>query len=511
MEIRLGDRVSHLEDERIGTICSTVFNENGEELFGVLWDSDINYNSLNSDIQNISSCYMNKNKVEKKLELHEINELSSGISFQEAIRSRYLCDEEVENFVGLKKAQEYCKKISILSLERMSIVTCACKELMKSLESPVDLTLCYNNINSLCLNNNLLSDWNSLFCILSHLPKLECLMLNGNRFKEISFINHNQFNNIKVLSMSKTFVKFEQLMLLFREDSVLPNVNYVNLSSNNYYFISMDYSNPTIQRLDLSLNLLSDWENIENILKYLTGLKSLNISSNYFFKLPILKTNTNIDIKFPNILELNLDNCGIIELGTIVYLRKAFPNLEHLCLRNNIILNNTTIDLRSIIISILPNIKTFNKSIINKQDIISYQRYYISQYTVLKNNMLKEIDPNGDILCEFIIENDISIHQNLIPDSDNMIKDEKYLDISFIPQFKCCIDCNPTTIKLNKKMAVSDVKVLIWKIYKIQKNESLEYIFVNNKNKIKIEGYSDSHSLSDLGIETNGKIYIQDL
>ncbi|KAH8583572.1 LRR repeats [Cryptosporidium sp. chipmunk genotype I] len=509
MKIKLGDRVSHLEDERIGTVCSISFTENGEELFGVIWDLDQNCNLLNLGIKNISS-NINKNDLEKKPEIHKTNELSSGISFQEAIRDRYLCDEEVEYFVGLKKAQEYCKKISTLSLERMKVFKCACKELIGSLEPLENLTLCYNNINSLCLNNNLLSNWNSLFCILSHLPKLECLMINGNRLKEISY-NRFQFNSIKVISMSKTFVEFEQLMLLFRKDSVLPNVNYINLSSNKYTLVSMNYSNQTIQRLDLSLNLLSDWNMIENILTYLSGLKSLNISYNYFLKLPILKINTNTNIEFPSILELNLDNCGIIELGTIVYLRKVFPNLEHLSLRSNKIMDNTQIDLRSIIISILPNIKTFNKSIISEQDIISYQRYYISQYTVLKNNILKEIDPNGDIFCEFVMKNNILIHQDPMPDTDNVSRDEKYLDISFIPQFKCRIDCNPTRIKINKNMAVSDVKVLIWKIYKIKENESLEYIFVSNKTKIKIEGYSDSHSLADLGIEKNGKIYIQDL
>ncbi|OII73710.1 uncharacterized protein cubi_03508 [Cryptosporidium ubiquitum] len=476
MKIQLGNRVSHLEDERIGTVCSIKVNERGEELFEVRWDSDSNYN-LVKDVENASSCFINRNTVDKKFEFLKINELSPGISFQEAIRDRYLCDEEVEYFVGLKKAQEYCKKISTLSLEKMKVFSCGCKELINCLEPPKELSLYYNNITSLCLNNNLLTDWNSLFCILSHLPKLECLTLNGNRFKKISYFNHFQFDNIKVLSMSKTFVEFEQLMLLFKKDSALPNVNYINLSSNNYSFISINYSNTTIQKLDLSLNSLSDWEVIKNLLIHLSGLSSLNISNNQFSKLPISKINTNINIEFPNILELNLDNCGIVELGTIVYLRKVFPNLEHISVRNNKIMDNSKIDMRSIVISILPNLKTFNKSIINKQDIISYQRYYISQYTVGKNDLLKEVDPNGDILCEFVIKNDIIIHQDPTPNSDNSQKDEKYLDICFIPYFKSCLNCTPKRIKINKNMAISDVKVLISKIYKIKENESLEFIF----------------------------------
>lgn len=511
MKIKLGDRISHLEDERIGTICSITATESGEELFGIRWDLDSSCNSANENTEIISSYFINNDQLDKKLEFLKINKLSPGISFQEAIRNRYLCDEEVDHFVGLKKAQEYCKRISILSLERMKVSFCACKEFINCLKSPENLSLYYSNISSLCLNNNLITDWNSLFCILSHLPKLECLTLNENRLGKISYFNCPQFNNIKVLSMSKTFLDFEQLMLLLKKDSVLPNVNYINLSSNNYSFISINYFNSTIQKLDLSLNMLSDWNIIKNTLIHLPSLRSLNISENHFSELPMLKTNTNINIEFPNILELNLDNCGIVELGTIVYLRKLFPNLEHISLRNNKVMDNSKIDMRSIVISMLPNLKTFNKSIINKQDIISYQRYYISQYTVQKNILLKEVDPNGDILCEFVIKNDIVIHPDPAPDSDDIQIEEKYLDICFIPQFKCCIDCTPTMIKINKKMAISDIKVLIWKIYKIQKNESLEYIFANGKTQIKIEGYSDSHSLADLGIETNGRIYIQDL
>lgn len=511
MKVELGDRVAHFKDGKIGTICNISTDDNGEKLLGVRWDSYSSLNSENTDAENQLSCFSTENIPDRKLELLKTNQISSGISFQEAIRDRYLCDEEVEHFVGLKKAQEYCRKMSILSLQGMRINACICKKLSESLQPTENLSLCYNNINSLCLDNNLLTDWNSLFCILSHLPKLECLTLNGNRFKGIFYSSFHKFDNIKVLSMSKTYVGFKQVMTLFRKDSVLPNVNYINLSSNNYTHISINYVNFTIQKLDLSINFLSDWEMIKKVLTKLPGLNSLNISYNHLLKLPTLKINADNSMEFPEILELNLDNCGIKELGTIIYLRKAFPNLEHFSIRNNEVMDNSNIDMRSVIISLLPNIKTYNKSIISKQDIISYQRYYISQYTVHRNNTLKEFDPNGDILCEFVMKNDIIIDQDLMSKSQDSFKDEKYLDINFIPQCKCCFDCMPTRIKINKNMAISDIKVLIWKIYKIQKSESLEYIFVNNKIKIIIDGYSDSYSLADIGIETSGKIYIQDL
>ncbi|KAJ1614906.1 LRR repeats protein [Cryptosporidium canis] len=448
---------------------------------------------------------------DEKLEFIDTNQKSPGIYFQEAIRDRYLSDEEAEYFVGLKKAEEYCKKISTLSLEGMGISACICKKYMNMSESFENSSFSYDKICSLCLDNNLLNDWNSLFCILSHLPKLEYLTINGNQFKETNCPTKYRFDNIKVLSMSKTFVEFEYLMTLLGRDSIFPNVNYLNISSNNYTHISIKCVNSTVQKLDLSLNMLSDWEMMKCVLTRMPGLNSLNISDNCFMKLPILKLYTSVDMEFPRIVELNLDNCGIKELGTIIYLRKAFPNLEHLSIRKNDVLESNIIDMRSIIISLIPNIKTFNKSIISKQDITSYQRYYISQYTVHKNGILKEVDPNGDILCEFVMINDLIVDKDLTPKYPDSPKNEKYLDISFIPQCKSCLGQVPARIKINKNMAISDVKVLIWKMYKIQKNESLEYIFVNNKTKIPIDGYSDSYSLADIGIETSGKIYIQDL
>ncbi|KAJ1612390.1 LRR repeats protein [Cryptosporidium canis] len=365
---------------------------------------------------------------DKKLEFIDTNQKSSGIYFQEAIRDRYLSDEEAEYFVGLKKAEEYCKKISTLSLEGMGISACICKKYMDMSEYFENSSFSYDKICSLCLDNNLLNDWNSLFCILSHLPKLEYLTINGNQFKETNCPTKHRFDNIKVLSMSKTFVEFEYLMTLLGKDSIFPNVNYLNISSNNYKHISIKCVNFTVQKLDLSLNMLSDWEMMKCALTRMPGLNSLNISDNCLMKLPILRLCTSVDMEFPRIVELNLDNCGITELGTIIYLRKAFPNLEHFSIRKNDVLESNIIDMRSIIISLIPNIKTFNKSIISKQDITSYQRYYISQYTVHKNGILKEVDPNGDILCEFVMINDLIVDKDLTPKYPDSPKNEKYLD-----------------------------------------------------------------------------------
>ncbi|KAF7458433.1 L domain-like protein [Cryptosporidium felis] len=491
-----------------GTVVSIISHVGTKDIFEIELDSDISINSHTTTKNSMDELRSNKEIIFTKKD-----EISTGISFQEAVRNRYLSEEDADLFVGSKKSCEYLKNIVSLSLENMNISSCMCKRLVdNSIESPSENSfLYYPNITSLCLNDNLFSDWKTLYCIISHLPKLEYLTINGNQLKKMVELSTFQFKSIKVISLSRTYIDFGQIISICGKDSVFPNVEYINASSNNYRLVSNNLRNRTVKKLDLSVNRINDWNLVENnILSNMSNLTSLNISENPLINLPKLKIGSNINYKYENILELNLDNCGIKELETIVYFRESFPNLQHISLRNNEFLNGEKIDMRSIIISLIKKIKTYNRSIIDHKEIVSCQRYYIYQYTVCKNKQLREIDPNGEILCEFVIENEIIRDENSDSNPKSENKEGKYIDINFTPQSKLLVESAPTKIKINNKMPISDIKVLIWRLFKIPKNDSFEYVFVNNKTKVKIDGYSDSYSLVDLGIETSGNIYIQD-
>ncbi|KAH7649887.1 LRR repeat protein [Cryptosporidium bovis] len=499
----IGDRVLSINNEKVGTIRSIDFNETSEPLFGIEWDPE-----PNDEPDEKSVC-----KVTSKLQFYNKDLFNTGISFQDALIDRYLSDDgNLEFFVGLKKAYEYCRRLSSLSLEKMNISYCSCNKLEQNYEKSLfyELSTCLKNIESIYLNDNLISNWETVYCILSHLKNAKYLVLNGNQIMSSNEGKKFIFDKIRVLSLSKTSIEFEQITSMCNENSVFPNVEYINVSSNKYLSLNVKNKNGTIKEIDISYNMLDNWEMFRSrILENFIKLSAINISNNNFMNIPEIDSKSDVKHVYPNIAKLIMDGCGLETLNSILYISRAFPNLEEISLRSNRIfkVKNRYYDVRSIIISLFPNIKTYNKSILKQDDIISSQRYYISQYLVHMNSDLREMDPNSDILLNFMSKNIFNNSENV--NIEERPPEAKYIELTFMSKFKQSEKLTPT-IKINRKITVSEIKVLISRLYKIPRSKPLKLIFENDNMSINIDEYSNTLTLSDIGINDSGNISILD-
>ncbi|KAH8740699.1 LRR repeats protein [Cryptosporidium ryanae] len=499
--INIGDRVLSI-DNGVGTVRSISISENSEQLFVIQWDSELNNDSTQEFICEGTNKFKHYNK----------GSFNTGVSFQHAIINRYLSEEyNSEFFVGLKMAYEYCRRLSSLSLENMNISCCSCDKLKENYDKSIiqKLSTCFKNVESVYLNNNLISDWKTVYCILSHLTNTRYLILNGNKMSKNSEKNKLTFDKIKILSLSKTNIEFEKVAAMCNEDSVFPNVEHINISSNNYSYLEFNGKNNVINVIDLSYNMILDWEIFRiKILENFVKLSTINISNNNFINIPEINSESNINYVYPNVNELIMDECGLETLNSILYLSRTFPNLKQISLRNNKLFGakSCEYDMRSIIISLFPNIKTYNRSIIKQEDIVSSQRYYISQYLVHMNADLRKIDPNSDILLNFMSNNVSNDIKNL--NIEEKSQEAKYIELKFIPKFKKS-ELMPT-IKINKKITISEIKMIISRLYKIPKNEPLKLTFENENTNIDISEYNNTLTLNDIGISNSGNIFILD-
>jgi len=89
-----------------------------------------------------------------------------------------------------------------------------------------------------------------------------------------------------------------------------------------------------IKEVDLAGNLLSDWIEVENIIRQFSNLESISLAANRVMDIPLQHSVWDLTT-FESIKILNLNRCGITSFATLKILSTALPNLEELCVAHN--------------------------------------------------------------------------------------------------------------------------------------------------------------------------------
>ncbi|KAL7438600.1 hypothetical protein ACHAXM_006401 [Skeletonema potamos] len=82
-----------------------------------------------------------------------------------------------------------------------------------------------------------------------------------------------------------------------------------------------------LRGIDLAGNLLSDWEDVLNIVRLFPNLQNISLASNRINDLG----SVDLGMSFLNVKSLNLNSCNISSFQTVASIGEAMPHLEELC------------------------------------------------------------------------------------------------------------------------------------------------------------------------------------
>jgi hypothetical protein len=89
----------------------------------------------------------------------------------------------------------------------------------------------------------------------------------------------------------------------------------------------MEESFGHIKGIDLAGNLLSDWQDVFEIMRQFPSLESVSLASNRINDLGLV-----VAAEFPRIRALNLNNCNVGSFKSVRLIGQSMPQLEELCL-----------------------------------------------------------------------------------------------------------------------------------------------------------------------------------
>lgn len=245
-------------------------------------------------------------------------------TFEEAIQQKYLKEtDESTLFIRIsatKVVETYGADIIKEHLSHLNKLETAFL-LKMQINEIVTNDLNLSSLKHLNIGYNLFTSVNYIAQLCSRLPKLELLVLNGNRFSdfsinsdpipqvnEISLSNtltdssnlrtwSELFVNIKTLTLAynnfrqgdqldfKPFSKLQVLDLSYNElESIptdLPNtIESCIFSHNNLGILSQRVSFPSVSTLDLSYNNITSWKTVDSLHVIFPNLKELRLNSN---------------------------------------------------------------------------------------------------------------------------------------------------------------------------------------------------------------------------------------
>lgn len=296
------------------------------------------------------------------------------LSFEKALHEKYspetTTDEEMKTIrvslskmvesVGMEKVrriQERFEAATNISLARMCVNTCT-----SGLENLVSL-------KHLDLSGNLFTNWAEVIYLCQHVPSLQSLVLNGNRFSTCSEIDMMACGVID-LSLQDTMATIEDLKMLA---PLFPKLGSLNLAR----------------------NMLSDLNPISSVLDLFPHLHSADLSYNAFTELPSLNiADVNVsnnaittlpkDTKLPNCTSLNLGYNLIDNWESVDKILNIAPNLEALRINGNLFFDSQN-NAHIYTLGRIGQITKLNGTTISPQERNEAELYFMSQ--VAKNKI----------------------------------------------------------------------------------------------------------------------------
>ncbi|KAK6455098.1 uncharacterized protein RJT20DRAFT_98667 [Scheffersomyces xylosifermentans] len=270
-----------------------------------------------------------------------------------------------------------------------------------------------SNLKRLDLGYNLVNDLNIIWEIIDALPQLEWLILNGNRFFELSSSDSIVSHNLQKLELSSTNISIEQV-----RQKILPKFPHLKelyLAGNSYKdsdIINLDLRGTNIELIDLSLNELTV------VPIKIVSAKSINLNENHISAIPP-------ECNLENVNVLDLRRNSIDEWSFIDQLYLLAPNLLELRINRNPVLD--TLSIEEMTVQIIARFECedhrrnptklfkLNGSPLNDDEITNAELYFISKVRqkeiIFKNEKRwKKLLSKHNIPDTFIDTNIIDTH-----------------------------------------------------------------------------------------------------
>jgi Leucine-rich repeat (LRR) protein len=243
--------------------------------------------------------------------------------------------EKPIELVGVKKLRTQQK---LETIEKISLSNCKIASIGNFV--PGTLGKMTPNITELNLSFNLFTKWSDIFQLIHELPLLESLILSGNRLiydiqeKELE---KKLFTKIQVLVLNNTSISWKQIKeivkchfsslkeLYVAENEIKDDDLVLPLS---FCSSSLSELPETLETLDLSHNLLQDWQTICKAFGSLTNLKQLVLNGNQIQTI-VTKNASSTTSAIPIVSSVS---------------SVPFSNLESISLTDNLVDSWTSID-----------------------------------------------------------------------------------------------------------------------------------------------------------------------
>ena len=231
-------------------------------------------------------------------------------------------------------------------------------------------------ITSLALEDNLLSDWETVATLTCHLPKLSSLALNGNKLIPLlqtpePVIFQNAFPSLTQLALNGTGVTLQHIGHV---KSYLNHLKDLHLSSNQIGSIGEQSFEgwPLLELIDLSDNGMSSWDDILQLSAF-SNLQRLILSNNQFEQLRFPADGG----LFPQLRLLAVANNKIADWASMEALC-SLPVLAELRVPGNALgeqMGSTA--LRQMLVARLPGLTAINGGEVRARERVEAQKFYL--------------------------------------------------------------------------------------------------------------------------------------
>lgn len=316
-------------------------------------------------------------------------------SFLQALREKYMPEDagtggeivyfsskkaEEIGFAKFAKRQAQLQGIHVIVLDHMRI----CFDGLGD-ESEAITGICAN-ITDLDLGSNLFESFDEITQLVSILPKIRNIVLDGNRLNGLSEKGISKsltLGSIRFVGLSNTLLRWSEIALLMQK---VPNLSSLTLANNELEYISSEELPESIESLDFAGNNFTALSDLARLATY-PILRSVVLKHN---KINVVKdlSQTNSLAVSHSIESVDLAYNAIASWSFFDSLDDAFPNLKHLRITGNPLYSDlksaegkslTAEDGYMLTIARLPQLETLNYSRISDKERLNSETYYLGQ------------------------------------------------------------------------------------------------------------------------------------
>lgn len=294
--------------------------------------------------------------------------------------------EEV-GFEKFARRQAKLQGIFIIVLDRMRIRYAGSPD-----EDSAIVDTC-TNVTELDIGGNLLESLDEALSVPLLIPKLNRLILNGNRFSRIDVGEDlAKLPKVLTLGLSETLLEWSEISLLTQR---FPGLKDLAAERNGFHTLTTESFPPTLHTLSLATNAFTNLTGLGD-LSLCKGLEVLQLKQNSISTITsndeALQDPTTLPIISPTIHTLDFSYNDIASWRFLDHLPHFFPALKHLRVTGNPLytdLQTLTTDGKlqpaapedgfMLTVARLPQLVSLNHSTITPQERLNAETYYLSQ------------------------------------------------------------------------------------------------------------------------------------